>query len=61
MQTTVKECGIKDRWTIMKQPTFDWEADDKYSELKNLIQEVNNKFESYNMPQTERVAIIKNG
>ena len=44
---------------IMKQPTFHWEADVQYSELKNFIQEVNNIFEFYNMPQTERVTIIK--
>ena len=28
----------------MKQPTFNWEADDKYSELKNIRLEVNNIF-----------------
>ena len=38
---------------------FNWEAEDKYSELKD-IQEVNNIFESYNMLQKERIAIPKN-
>ena len=45
---------------IMKQPT-DLEADDKYSELKSFIGEVNNILGSYNMLQTEKVAIIKIG
>ena len=45
----------------MKQPIFDWEADDNNNELKNFMQEVNTIFESYKMLQTERVAIINNG
>ena len=30
---------------LMQQPTFNWEAEDKYSKLKNFIQEVNNNFD----------------
>ena len=45
--------------STMKQPTFNWEAEDKYNKLKNLRLEVNNIFKSYNMPQTEQL-IIKN-
>ena len=33
----------------MKQLTFNWEAEDKYNELKNLRLEVNNVFKSYSM------------
>ena len=44
----------------MKQPTLNWEAEDKYTELKNARLEVNNVFKSYNMPQTEKITIIKN-
>ena len=44
---------------MMKQPTFNWEAEDKYNELKNFRLEVNNTFKSYNTPQTEELAIIK--
>ena len=43
----------------MQQPMFNWEAEDIYSKLKNLILKVNNIFESYNTPQTERIAIPK--
>ena len=44
----------------MKQPIFNWEAEDRYNELKNFRLEVNNIFKSYNMPQTEQLVIIKN-
>ena len=46
---------------MMKQPTFNWEAEDKYHELKNLTSEVNNVFKLYNMQQMENIAIIKIG
>ena len=45
----------------MKQPIFNLEAEDKYNELKNFRLEVNNIFKLYSMPQTEQIAIIKNG
>ena len=35
---------------IMKQTTFNWEAEDKYKELQNFRLEVNNIFKSYSMP-----------
>ena len=34
----------------LKQPSFNWEADDKYSKLKNFRLEVNNIITSYNTP-----------
>ena len=46
---------------MMKEPTFNWEAEDKYNELKNFRLEVNHISKSYNMPQTEQIAIIKTG
>ena len=45
----------------MKQPNFNWEAEDKYNKLKNFRLEVNHIFKSYNTPQTEQLAIIKTG
>ena len=45
----------------MKQLAFDCEADDKFTELKNFIWEVNDIFEFNNTPQTEKAEIIKNG
>ena len=52
---------LPNKQTIMKLPTFNWAADYKYIKVKNFIQDVNNVFESYNMPQTERIAVIKIG
>ena len=43
----------------MKQPNFNWEAEDKYNKLKNFRLEVNNIFKSYNTPQAEQIPIIK--
>ena len=42
----------------MKQPTFNWEEEYKYSELKNFRLEVNKIFKSYNIPQIEELAIV---
>ena len=43
---------------MMKQPTFNREAEDKYNEFKNFRIEVSNIFKSYSMPQAEQIAII---
>ena len=40
----------------MKQLSFNWEADDKYSKLKNFRLEVNNIISSYNTPHVGRAA-----
>ena len=45
----------------MKQPNFNWKAEYKYNELKNFRLELNNIFKSCDTPQTEKLAIIKNG
>ena len=44
----------------MKQPSFNWEADDKYSELKTFRLEVNNILTTYNRPQAEQLAMVNN-
>ena len=44
----------------MKQPTLNWEAYDKYSKLKTFRLEVNNILTTYNTPQTEQLAMVKN-
>ena len=46
--------------TMMKQPTFDWDTEDKYNELKNFRLEVYNVFKSCDMPDIEKTALIKN-
>ena len=51
--------GPKIGGPAMKQPTFNWETEDKYSERNTFILEVNNILSTYNMPLTEQLAIVK--
>ena len=44
----------------MKQPSFNWEADDKHSELKNFTFEANNTLATYKTSRAEQLAIVKN-
>ena len=44
----------------MKQTTFDWNVQDKYSELKTFWLEVNNILSTYNTPQTDKLALVEN-
>ena len=46
---------------MMKQATFNWEAEDKYNEFKNFRLKVNIIFKLCSMPQAEQIAIIKTG
>ena len=43
----------------MKQPMFNWNAQDKYIELKIFRLEVNNILSTYNTPQTDKLALVK--
>ena len=52
--------GLKIGGPVMKQPSFNWNADDKYSELNTFRLEVNNILTKYNTPQTEQLAMVKN-
>ena len=44
----------------MKQTSFNWEAGDKYSELKTFRLEVSNILTTYNAPQAEQLVMAKN-
>ena len=46
----------------LKQPTFDWKAKDKNTELKNFEMEVTNIFltNSYNISNAEKIPVTKN-
>ena len=54
--------GPKIGGPTMKHPTFDWDTEDKYrySELKTFRLEVNNILSTYNTPQTDKLALVKN-
>ena len=51
--------GPKIGGPAMKQPTFDWDAEDRYTELKTLSLAVNNALLTYNTPQTDKLALVK--
>ena len=44
----------------MKQPTFNWEVDNKCNEFETFRLEGNNVLSTYNASQTEQLAIVKN-
>ena len=52
--------GPKIGGPTMKQPTFDWDAEDKGIELKTFRHEVNNILSTYNTPQTDKPTLVKN-
>ena len=43
----------------LKQPTFDWEVQDKYKELKTFKLEVSKVLSTYGMPEAEKLAVVK--
>ena len=45
----------------MKQLTFDWNTEDKHSELETFKLEVNNVLSTCNTPQTDKLAVVKIG
>ena len=42
----------------MKQPMFDWDTGDKYSELKSFKLEANNVLSIYNTPQADTLTLV---
>ena len=53
--------GPKVGGPTMKQPMFDWNAQDKYSELKTFRLEANNILSTYNTQQTDKLVMVKIG
>ena len=62
MQSRIAENqqGPKLGGQVLKQPQFNWEAADKYSEWKAFILEVKNILSTYNMQEHDKIAIVKN-
>ena len=44
----------------LKQPSFNWEATEKYTEWKAFILEVRNVLSTYNAHETDKIAMVKN-
>ena len=52
--------GAKLGGLTLKQPHFNWEAPDKYTEWKAFILEVRNILSTYNVQETDKIAMVKN-
>ena len=52
--------GPKVGGPAMKELMFNWNAQDKYSELKTFMLEANNVLSMYNTPETVKLAVVKN-
>ena len=53
--------GPKIGGPVLKQPQFNWNVADKYTEWKAFILEVKNVLSTYNTPEYDKIAIVKNG
>ena len=62
MQSRVEETqqGPKIGSPVLKQPQFNWDATDKYLEWKAFMLEVKNVLSTYNTPEHDKIAIVKN-
>ena len=62
MQLRVEETqrGPKIGGPVLKELQFNWDATDKYSEWKAFMLEVKNVLSTYNTPEHDKIAIVKN-
>ena len=60
-QRTQNAAGPKLGGPTLKQPMFNWEVPDKYTELKTFKSEVNNVLSTYRTAEVERLAVVKTG
>ena len=58
-QRSPNAAGPKLGSPTLKHPTFDWNAPDKYVELKTFILEVRNVLSTYNALEADKIAIEK--
>ena len=59
-ERTQNAAGPKIGSPTLQQPSYDCEVPDQYTELKTFKLEVNNVLSTYNMPEAENVAVVKN-
>ena len=60
VERSQRVAGLKISRPAMKQPTFNWETENKCNDLKIFKLEVNNILTTCNTPQAEQLAIVKN-
>ena len=58
---TASQPGPKLGSPALKQPQFNWEAADKYTEWKAFILEVRNILSTCNAQEQDKIAIVKTG
>ena len=58
-QRTASTPGPKLGGPVLKQPNFNWESADKYTEWKVFILEVRNMLSTYNAQEQDKIAIVK--
>ena len=52
--------GPKVGGPMLRQPSFNWEVTDKYTEKKAFIFEVRNVLTTYNLQEMDKIAMVKN-
>ena len=60
LQRMPNTSGPKVGSPVQKQPSFNWEATDKYTEWKAFILEVRNVLSTYNLQETDKIVMVKN-
>ena len=59
-QRVPNTAGPKLGGPALKQPNFNWEAPDKYTEWKAFILQVRNMLPTYNAQEADKIAMVKN-
>ena len=59
-QRSESQRGPKLDGPVLKQPQFNWEATDKYTEWKAFILKVRNVLSTYNAQEKYKIAMVKN-
>ena len=59
-QRSESQMGPKLGSPALKQPQFNWDTADKYTEWKVFILEVRNMLSTYNAQEQDKIALVKN-
>ena len=59
-QSMPNTSGPKVGSPTLKQPSFNWEATDKYTKWKAFILKVRNVLSTYNLQEMDKIAMVRN-
>ena len=59
--TRAENVGPRNSWSCMKQPTFNWNSKDMYTELRNFKLKVKNMFQNCNINKEKECQLKKTG